>query len=726
MSVDITKQGPSSLKRASDAAESPPQGQAPTSEPTTQGDGGQRDLGEQSLGVVFVHGMGQQHRAEILLEWSNPIVRAVADWTASVESLQSDGWNGDRVERSEIDFEGGELPLVTVRVPGATIGGVSHQPQKWVMTEARWAQHVEPPSLQTMIDWCGPSGVVAEVIGRIVDHSMTGQKAEARALAKMGLATFVTVVVSFALLGYAVLRAVAGLIPYKPLQDALARLQLDTFLTASWGDVYLLLNDPVQAANIRGQVAQSVRALRKYGCARIAVVSHSGGTIVSYMALADPAYEGDDVRAAADLLITHGQAIGMARRIHERGGGLPTSPGAQLQQERHLRDLGTTGWHDYYGTHDPAPAGPPDEARANGKQVWNRLSLADDHGNYWSNDEEFVNDVLVQFDVARRPNAASRFQLDEIWVGRRRQRVFVLALWKRLMFVLPLLAVMAAFLHPTTALIPALRDSAYKAASIVPGSTELGQAVHTLPNLPGHGFFVNAAASLVALLAILAIIQAILPIAHWDIWSGWRRYVFAFLDAGIFLALIGVAVAFRVGEGGPLDAVKAIFSRVLDPPVLAAFLLAIGIYLMLAVSRVSDLFGGSREGPSLARRLTVVSIGLAVVFLIVYGLLEDRSIRMMIIGGGVAFLLFQLLGRVGTWRWAGWDEEERRFARRRRPGRLYRGWVWVQFLALGLAAGLLTFAIATGVVIAAVYAAGVLAAAIGVFVIADVIRREPI
>ena len=202
--------------------------------------------------------------------------------------------------------------------------------------------------------------------------------------------------------------------------------------------------------------------------------------------------------------------------------------------------------------------------------------------------------------------------------------------------------------------------------------------------------------------------------------------MFAFLDAGIFLFFIGLAIIVRIGEKGLGEAVKALFNRVLDPPILAAFIMAIAIYLVLAVSRVSNALGPSHEGPSLARRLTVVWIGLAVLFLLAYGLLEDRNIRMFVVGGGVAFLIFQVLSRVGAWRWAGWDEEERTFARRRRKVPLRRGWVWIQYITLGVVATLMAVAIATGIVTAAVYAGIVLVAAIGIFIIADVIRREPI
>src|SRR5690242_19817060 len=141
------------------------------------------ELGIATTGVVFVHGIGEQVRAEILLGWSRPIVRAVADWSRSLTDRVEGPVpsTGDRVVRTGIDFEGSDLPLVTIGVPGTTVDGVRHGPQTWVMTEARWAQDVRLPSLETMIDWCGPRGVVATVVNRIVERSMAGDRVEAPA-----------------------------------------------------------------------------------------------------------------------------------------------------------------------------------------------------------------------------------------------------------------------------------------------------------------------------------------------------------------------------------------------------------------------------------------------------------------------------------------------------------------------------------------------------------------
>jgi hypothetical protein len=69
-----------------------------------------------------------------------------------------------------------------------------------------------------------------------------------------------------------------------------------------------MLTDRVQAANVRSNVRRAMLALKSYGCGRIVVIGHSGGTFVSNMTLA----ERSEAELPAHRLITHGQALGLA------------------------------------------------------------------------------------------------------------------------------------------------------------------------------------------------------------------------------------------------------------------------------------------------------------------------------------------------------------------------------------------------------------------------------
>ena len=591
------------------------------------------------------------------------------------------------------------------------------------MTEARWAEHVRPPSLETMIDWCGPRGVVATVVARIIAHTMKDSSDALKALAAMGLSTFVSVAVSIVLLGYAVLRTVAGIVPYKPLQDAIARVQLDTFLTAWWGDVYLLLDDPVQAANIRGQVNKTIRALRKYGCQRIVVVAHSGGTIVSYMALSDPA-----ATDAADTLITHGEAIEMGRYIHRTEGRSSTSPAPRSSPAGHsaASAAGTTSTGPTIRRRPGGSLRPRHLAQIfRDTEVWNRMSIAQDHGEYFSNDEEFVNGVMCEIETAGQPGTVSRFAAgNDAWVHRRHQRVYILALWVRLTFVLPLLGVMGAFLLPSTGLIPGMSDAAYRVLSFVPGSSELAGGIRDILPPPGNGLLVNAAAALVGVFAIFAIVQAVLPIGRSDLWTGPRRVFFLGLDAGFFVAAVAVALVARSMEAGdPIAAFRELVARLQDPPVFAAILISFAIFLVLATDGVRQ--GIARFGlsqPTWTR--TIVLVGaLAAIGLFAYGLVVDGGIRMMVVGTAVAIVVFQVLGRIGAWRWRIWDADERSAARRR-SAPVARLQIWLEFLSLGGVAVAFAAAIAIGWIQIGVVGAQVLVGLLAIFVVADVIQRR--
>jgi hypothetical protein len=750
--MSASNQSPSLLQRKSDEVEAARVGVGDGSVESVTKDE-LPELGVATTGVVFVHGIGEQVRAEIILGWSRPIVQAVADWSRSVPPGERiDGpipSTGDRVVRTGIDFEGSDLPLVTLDVPGRAMpDGTRYDPQTWVMTEARWAQDVQPPSLETMIDWCGPRGVVATVVNRIVDRSLgpdedtpgdgPGQlmrrviRQGVRTLSQMCLSAFVSILVTLGLLAYALLRAVAAFIPNKTVQDAIARFGLDTFLTTWWGDVYVLLDDPVQAANIRGQVAKAIRALRHFGCSRIVVVAHSGGTIVSFMALADDALD-----ARTDTLITHGQAIEMGRMIWEQELEDPTSSGARITPGIPIR---ADRWRDFYGSHDPAPAGRLAEAHRAGRpagltfvdrETWNRMSIAEDHGEYFSNDEEFVEEVLSEIETAGRPEASSRFVDGR---ARRqllhRQRVFVLALWKRLMFVIPTMAVAAAFFTPSQGLIGGLRDAAASVVAALPVVPDLLRWVNGVVPA-GIDPLVTAAATLFAVVYGLAIIQAAMPIGRLLIWKGtWRWYAFAALDTGVFILGVVVAIVVRIAtEHDTRAGVEGFVGRFGDTPLLLGLLILGAIFAILFVSGLvrapSNVSMRSAAPPAaLPIRLVVIFAAFAIIGTALYGVIVDAGIRGFVSAVVVAFALFQVLGRVGIWRWGRWDAAERSRARQRNVEPFPRGWVWVEFLPLGGVAAAAAFGIALGNDWLVRAAGAVLVGLIFVFVIVDVAARK--
>ena len=147
----------------------------------------------------------------------------------------------------------------------------------------------------------------------------------------------------------------------------------------------------------------AIRGLLAQGCGRIVIVAHSGGAIISFMTLCDRVFMDDRV----DKLVTLGEGLALAWRIDDAYKSMP--PGSRLAgKPKDLRP--NLRWTDFWATYDPAPGGPivapagvsvADESRS----TINRMSILEDHGSYWDNDEDFMIPLLQNIDA---PNGDRR------------------------------------------------------------------------------------------------------------------------------------------------------------------------------------------------------------------------------------------------------------------------------------------------------------------------------
>ena len=413
------------------------------------------------IGIVCVHGIGSQRPGETLLDWSRPIVKVLTDWVAmhkgTAGAIRVDPATvRDPVATSHVDFSGGQLPIVELALPAATAeDGTTWPAQSWVMTEAWWAARVQPPSLGSMTDW------IRKDFGRVVEGIRTGigeeqRREQLRAPSAGGPAQpawvhrlddftvarirpLLTMLWGLAylllLVPYAFLRS----LPIGPLKDALGLRQLDSFLIDWFGDMRILLRDPAQAANVRGRLADAIRALRAdYGCDRVIVIAHSGGALVSFTTLTDGAYLTDPRfdQLRVDKLITHGQALALAWRLSNVVGGVPEGDrlgGDMAKAQPGLR------WVDFWSTYDPAPGGrfrAPEGMTldVDSVAIRNRMSILDDHGGYWDNDEEFLAALVREIETVGADVEASRFFRSAVEqrtrVVRRTERVATLSAWR--------------------------------------------------------------------------------------------------------------------------------------------------------------------------------------------------------------------------------------------------------------------------------------------------------
>ncbi|HEY3522970.1 MAG TPA: hypothetical protein VGK63_04650 [Candidatus Limnocylindrales bacterium] len=423
-----------------------------------------------SVGVVFVHGIGTQGPSETFLDWSGPIVDLLRAWRSG------SGAPGDPVVRATFDFSPTTAPLLELAIPAAA----DLPSSRWLITEAWWAADLRAPSLTTVTAYLRSR--LRTLVGGIATGYRTREsmwqerrreggggaqprrwawierldRLQARAFSLGILIAPLSAAGSLVLAFYSLLRRV----PVGPVRDFAELRIIDSFLVDWFGDLPVLLDDPVQAANVRARVAGAIDRVREAGADAIVLVAHSGGAIVAFETLLDPAYADRRI----DKLVTLGQGLSLGWRLEAD----PATPNGPLPAgDRLLGDLAAARpslrWVDVWASYDPAPAGPirpvagvplevvdapdvetvrarlaanpavPHPLVVESRPVTNRMSVLDDHGTYWQNDEGFLVPLVRHLDAARGPASASRFYRDPAAradrIERRRERVAVLAAW---------------------------------------------------------------------------------------------------------------------------------------------------------------------------------------------------------------------------------------------------------------------------------------------------------
>lgn len=463
-------------------------------------------------GVVFVHGIGTQGPAETFLDWSAPIVSLLTDWRRARDfapggPLPAGRQNSiaDPVSRGAFAFNAASPPFLELSIPES----VGVPATAWVVTEAWWAAQLRPPDLGRTIDYLrrrlrtivagiasGYRARSASLIDTLADRGLIDRERPPlswramdwldRSQARIFGARLVAWTIGGAgvalLIGYDLLRRV----PIGPVREFAARRMVDSFLVEWFGDLPVLIDEPVQAANVRARLAERIAELREVQhCDAVVVVAHSGGALVTFATLLDPVYLDD--RHRVDKLITLGQGLGLAWRLAADPGVTEIAPGHRL-----VGNLAAVrpelSWVDFWATYDPAPAGPlpargglvardetPDGqpaapsktaaavetgegrdaqpwlvrsdvgtsasteldlARRAGigpgdpvinvesRPVTNEMNVLTDHGGYWANEEGFLVPLVRHIDAAVGAASASRFYRDPAARGQR-------ILWRR-------------------------------------------------------------------------------------------------------------------------------------------------------------------------------------------------------------------------------------------------------------------------------------------------------
>ncbi len=721
------------------------------------------------VGIVFVHGIGSQQAGQTLLDWGGAIVREIVD--ARVRQ----GVSADPVIDVQLDPGPSGTRFIEVRLPAITIDGADLPEQHWVMTEAWWAQRVRPPTFAQMADWLGPHGAIRRILealltrrkgvhdprlrpfavthglrrssaGDVEEDAAPGPPAgrsstpgnPALRSAQLGAGgIYLQAVSALLLVLYGALRTVEKVLPIGPLKDGALTRPLDSFVLDWFGDVYVLLTDSAQAASVRGRLMDALDGLAATPCSELAIVAHSGGAIVSAMTLADLAPE----RVRVDRLITLGEGLNLAWRL-TAGEHNEHAPEASVQYDRLYADVLARHehlhWDDFWASQDPAPVGvvgfPEQSAtdaelrdRVRSHATWNQLSFLADHGAYWDNDEEFLIPVLRLLEG--RGDGRSLFGSEpaaEPWSNRRRRRLSILSLWRQVVVAVPFAAIVLAVALGTT-FAWRVADAVAGAVAWFPGADVVARAVETLRGLhleqsDAWRFVAEAGVWILAAAIVGSTAFALKAPPErpypWmkDMRQTWMSRLFDRLPwvAGglVALALAAAAVRFVVGSS---DAARVVGEALLSSAAAAVLLLVGALLLSVFLVRLGDRAAGLADLVDGTRMIVAMVLVITLVVAPIVAILVYGQVARTVIGGAVIVILFQILARVGGWRWSVWDARERSAMRTGRP---YPGVgrVLVQVAMLAV----VVVALFTGVVLDAPVALGVAAAALALVVLVGV------
>lgn len=244
------------------------------------------------LGVLFVHGIGEQAKADGLLMCAEPLLR----WMQKALSTSH-----LHISKVRFGLSGGvddpAHAVVSVRPAGQA-------EQRWLLAEGRWAGEVRQPTFFTLAGWMLTTGA-----WMIVSHFLRQMQSRGGVLSRVGrvlrVAMFALplVVLNQALV---LILTVLAVIPVPRLRAMLSDVLLA--LTGVLGDTFVFVDNKVQKAAIVSETRRRLKWLSSR-CDVIVVLGHSQGAAVAYEALrAAPKQE--NIR----LFITYGGAIA---KIHE-------------------------------------------------------------------------------------------------------------------------------------------------------------------------------------------------------------------------------------------------------------------------------------------------------------------------------------------------------------------------------------------------------------------------
>lgn len=281
------------------------------------------------VGVLFVHGMGEQEQGDSVTEMGDALTEWLRKWLPpeSFKIREARLRTGGQVLAGTPDHPIGGQAHVSV-----TLTDGSKQPptvQEWLLAESWWAKSFRQATFPELVAWAfsaGPWLIASQRAGlenRFRSAAATGRYGPLKTLGL--IATIVVLMIVAAIVASAITPVflallVFSLIPIPGLTEVVKALAKN--LSGSFGDLLVLVRSPVRFAAMAEQVRGDIDDLY-VRCDKVIVLAHSQGSAVSWHAIRRIADRPPEIRSDVALFMSFGQAFRKLKalyRVHRSRG----------------------------------------------------------------------------------------------------------------------------------------------------------------------------------------------------------------------------------------------------------------------------------------------------------------------------------------------------------------------------------------------------------------------
>jgi hypothetical protein len=426
------------------------------------------ELPVRTLGVLLVHGIGDQQRGRTLTQFGEPLFNCLEKWMryhgggaelAQVILRGNPGAPAHAIVRLWHERKSEKVPTTSEPSRDAVqtdADAAARVETKWVLAESNWADAFERPGFKSVAFWS------IRVVPWFILTQFTDQLAEDLRKGRFGRALFsfgyLVLTFPLALLIQLLVLLLVPMSLLAPLRPVVAPIQ--RWISGVIGDTFVLLNSRFQFQAMVSKVRQDIGWLSRR-CEVLVVIAHSQGAAVAHEAVQQAR------EPKLERLITFGSAVSRLKALRyvlDNAPGMLTasslvtmtalmlaglylwsllaaggslfyavvgiwSLGILLAFSAYMMPFTLKGineqchakqrfglsapaeWDDYYATSDPVPNGSMLDGThytKRDREVHNQANVFRDHSSYWRNLDQFgIAVVQTLMRLTRGPFEAS-------------------------------------------------------------------------------------------------------------------------------------------------------------------------------------------------------------------------------------------------------------------------------------------------------------------------------